>query len=70
MDFNLTTDQIKLAAQKYDDLRIQSMMFDMDIDIETWGLVPKVKKVDDKPWLTKWLNKQAESDYTVYDNGN
>lgn len=62
----MTTNE--LAQKKYADLKIQAMMFDMDIDIETWSLVPKAEST--KPtWLTRWLDKQAESDYTVIDNG-
>ena len=61
---------IKQALKKFDDLKVQAMLFDMDIDIEIWELTPKTPKIDDKPWLTKWLEKQAGSDYAVYDNGN
>lgn len=51
------------------DLKIQSMLFDMEIDWEALTLVPKVK--DTTPiWIKRWQEKQAESDYTVYDNGN
>jgi len=45
----------------YADLQIQAMMFDMDIDIETWSLVPKQKKIN-KPWLDRWMNKFHEAD--------
>lgn len=44
-------------------------MFDMEIDWETLTLTPKVK--DTTPiWIKRWQEKQAESDYTCYDNGN
>lgn len=57
------------ALSKINDLKIQSIMFDMEIDWETLTLTPKVK--DTTPiWIKRWQEKQAESDYTCYDNGN
>lgn len=69
-EYGLTKQEIKQVLRRYDDLKVQAMLFDMDIDVETSSLIPKIKHRDSKPWLTKWLGKQAESDYTDYDNGN
>lgn len=50
------------AKRKLADLKVQAMMFDMDIDIETWSLVPKVKS--EQPfWITRWREKEANSDF-------
>ena len=43
------------------DLRIQAMMFDMDVDLETASLVPKSAEIAPQ-WLTRWKDKMAESD--------
>lgn len=43
------------------DLRIQAMMFDMDVDIETLELVPKTQQKE-AVWLTRWLNRFNEGD--------
>lgn len=57
---NLTIAQRKLA-----DLKIQAMILDMDVDIETWKLVPKVE--DLKPeWSKRWLDKRNQLDYDEY----
>lgn len=57
----LTEEQIK----KIDDLRVQAMLFDMDIDWETASLVPKTK--DETPfWIKKWKEKQYGADYDPY----
>lgn len=54
--------QTKAILRKLDDLKVQSMMFDMDIDIETFSLVEK-RKVEDKPfWLQRWTDKVADGD--------
>lgn len=59
----------KRATKKVANLKVQAMMFDMDVDWETLTLVAKHK--DTTPtWIKRWQEKQAESDYTVYDNGN
>lgn len=43
------------------DLKIQSMMFDMAVDWETLTLVPVVK--DETPfWIKNWKEKQANGD--------
>lgn len=44
------------------DLKIQSMMFDMDID---WDLLILVPKSDYKEavWLTRWKEKQSQADF-------
>ena len=60
-EFGLTRPQVKNLLHVYDDLKIQAMMFDMDIDIETWSLVPKRK--DTMPtWLRRWKEKVSEGD--------
>lgn len=51
-----------LAIKKYADLKIQAMMFDMDIDIETWSLVPKTN-FKHPVWIEKWRENQDNSDY-------
>lgn len=50
-----------LAYKRLCDLRVQAMMFDMDIDIETWSLVPKVEH-SDPVWLQRYKDKLDESD--------
>lgn len=44
------------------DLQIKAMMFDMDIDIETWSLVPKNKYVE-PIWITRWKEKEHGVDH-------
>lgn len=57
----LTKQDKERISAKLADLRVQSMMFDMDIDIETWSIV---EKSEDKEayWLTKWKEKQEKGD--------
>lgn len=47
--------------KKIADLRVQAMMFDMDIDWELLELVPKTQQKE-AVWLTRWLNRFHESD--------
>lgn len=54
--------QAKLA-----DLKIQAMIFDMDIDIETWSLIPK-SDYKEPYWLSRWKAKQEERDYMDIDD--
>lgn len=50
------------AVSKYADLQVQSMMFDMDIDVETWSLVPKAK--DETPiWIKRWRENRESADF-------
>jgi hypothetical protein len=49
-------------TKKYADLQIQAMLFNMDIDIETWSLVPK-DNFKHPVWIEKWREKQDNSDY-------
>jgi hypothetical protein len=49
----------------YAELQVQAMIFDMDIDIETWSLVPK-SNYREKPWITTWKEKQNGSDFDTY----
>jgi len=44
-----------------DELEVKAMLFDMDIDIETWSLVPK-RKDETLRWLKKLKAKQEASD--------
>lgn len=43
------------------DLQIQAMMFDMDVDIETLGLTPKINYKEEF-WITRWKEKQNGAD--------
>jgi len=54
----------ELAYKTLCDLRIQAMLLDMDVDIETWSLVPK-EQYSESPWLTRWIDKQDESDFDI-----
>lgn len=50
------------VTKKIANLKIQAMMFDMDIDYETLELVPKQK--DTTPiWIKIWRDKRDESDF-------
>lgn len=48
------------------DLKIQAMLFDMDIDFETFELVPKRKKYEVPKWVERWKEKRAEADFDEY----
>lgn len=48
--------------EKSADLTIQAMLFDMEVDIETLNLMPKVASAD-SVWLTRWKEKRANSDF-------
>lgn len=50
-----------LVHKAYADLAIKSIMFDIDIDIETWSLIPKRKNTV-SIWMTKWREKEQTSD--------
>lgn len=50
------------AALMMDDLEVQAMVFDMDIDIETWGLQPK-SNYKEAFWITRWKEKRNGSDF-------
>lgn len=56
-NMTLTADDIEILS----DLKIQAMLFDLDIDIESLSLVPKSREIAPK-WLTSWKEKVAESD--------
>ena len=47
--------------KKYADLKIQAMMFGMDIDIETWSLVPK-SNYKHPLWIEKWREQSDNGD--------
>lgn len=57
----MTTRQKELAKKKLADLQVQAMIFDMDIDIETWSLTPR-QKHQEADWLTQWKEKVANGD--------
>lgn len=60
-EHNLTPDQIDKLATRLADLRIQSMLFDMDIDWELLTLCEKTKH--SRPdWLTSWKEKIDNGD--------
>ena len=65
---------MKQPAYQYDfsrwnELQVQAMMFDMEVDPETFRLVPRVK-FDRPDWLVRWQDKQDESDFdTNFDIG-
>lgn len=44
------------------DLRLKAMLFDMDIDIETWSLMPKSEEEQQPVWLKKWKEKEHNGD--------
>lgn len=52
-----------ILERKIADLKIQSMMFDMDIDWETLQVVPKGKVEPEAIWLTRWKEKVDQSDF-------
>jgi len=51
----------RLIAFKLDDLNVQAMLFDMDIDIESWSLTPK-DNYKEAPWLTRWKGAEHAKD--------
>jgi len=53
----------EILDKKVADLRIQAMMFDMDIDWETLEVVPKSKVEPEAIWLTRWKEKVDQSDF-------
>lgn len=53
----------ELLERKVADLKIQAMMFDMDIDWETLEVVPKSKTEPEAIWLTRWKEKVEQSDF-------
>lgn len=55
------TSMSKAQRKAYADLLIQAMLFDMDVDWETWTLVPKKK--DTVPfWQKKWRANEQSAD--------
>lgn len=61
-EYNLTAKQKDILAKRVADLHIQSMLFSMDID---WELLTLREKDEYRPpeWLTRWKEKQEQSDY-------
>lgn len=52
---------MSLLAKTLADLKIQALIFDMDIDIETLSLMPKSTSVE-PAWLTQWKNRFGDGD--------
>lgn len=52
---------VELIQKALTDLEVKAMMFDMDIDIETWSLVPK-NKYAEPIWITRWKEKEHGAD--------
>lgn len=46
------------------ELQVQAMLFDMDIDLETFQLVPK-ETYQRPEGLIRWADKQDESDFDI-----
>ncbi len=61
----MTEQTIKQALRKYDDLSVQAILFDMEIDIETWSLVPKVKE-ERMQWQINYKERRSEQDFDEY----
>ena len=55
--------EIETLHKKMADLKVQAMMFDMDIDWETLEVVPKSKAKLEAVWLTRWKDKVDQSDF-------
>lgn len=50
---------------KLDDLKVQAMLFDMEVDLEAFDLV--AKKQDDRPeWQIRWNDKRDQGDFDEY----
>lgn len=50
---------------KLDDLKVQAMLFDMEVDLEAFDLVAKRK--DDRPgWQIRWNDKRNQGDFDEY----
>lgn len=55
---DITPDAVIILA----DLKVQAMMFDMDIDIEALSLEPK--RSDNTPiWVRRWREKLDQADF-------
>lgn len=65
MDEEVTPETIKRIA----DLKVQAMMFDMEVDWEAGKLIPKQPEYKEPFWIKKWRDKQNSSDSSVIDNG-
>jgi hypothetical protein len=52
--------------EAYAELQVQAMIFDMDVDIETWTLVPKSTYKEPR-WITVWKEKQYGADHDDVD---
>jgi hypothetical protein len=54
----LTPEERKVIA----DIKVRAMMFDMDVDVETLGLIPKKQPVQEPQWLKNYKDKREDSD--------
>jgi hypothetical protein len=57
------TDENTLKA--YADLQVQAILFSMDVDIETWSLVP-TNNFEHPVWIKQWKDKQDGADFDTY----
>lgn len=60
-EIKLTPTQKKLIIKRLSDLKIQAMMFDMGLDIETWSLIEK-NTYKEPDWLRRWNEKRNAAD--------
>jgi hypothetical protein len=61
-DLILSDEQKERIRSIAADLKIQAMMFDLDVDWESLELTPK--RTDTQPfWVKNWKDKLNESDY-------
>lgn len=44
-------------------LRVQAMIFDMEVDIETMSLVPKKPPVIEPFWIRRWRENREAADF-------
>lgn len=55
----------KEAQARLNDLKVQAIMFDLEVDIEALTLVAKSTHKD-AVWITRYKDKRAESDFDEY----
>lgn len=53
---------MKYDFTRWNELKVQAILFDMEVDPETFQLVA-IKKWDRPEWLVRWQDKQDESDF-------
>ena len=62
------TSNDKQILKRVADLKIQAMLFGMEIDWDTLSLTEIIKHKA-KPWLERWREKESGRDFTNIDNG-